>query len=117
MTETIRRANKEHKCAHCNGVIYPKNKYSEYRGRSPKYDDNDNQVGIEYFITRTHLDVSCIGRLEFLSINEAKEIFKKCNKGNHEYVEHYEFDHYVGDHRVGAPTGFFFCKTCMKRKD
>ena len=84
MKETIRTARKKHRCGWCNGIIYPGNKYLEIRERVP-VGDEVGQTGIEYFLSREHLNHSCKGRLQFISVEQAKNQFKFCDKGQHDF--------------------------------
>ena len=111
MKETIRTARKEHICGWCNGIIYTGNKYLEIKTRLPRADDDD-QVGIEYYLHREHLNNSCKGRLQFMTPDEYRNVITKCNKGNHSFVEHTEFDHYAGCYQVDIPTGESSCENC-----
>jgi hypothetical protein len=111
MKETIRTARKEHRCGWCNGIIYAGNKYLEIRERVP-VGDEVGQTGIEYFLSREHLDNSCKGRLQFMTPEQYKNVITECNKGNHSFVEHTEFDHYAGHHEVHVPTGESSCENC-----
>jgi len=49
-------ARKEYKCAHCGKPILIGEKYTLGKGRDPKLDDDDNQIGIEYYQYRLCLE-------------------------------------------------------------
>jgi len=112
MKETIRKARKEHRCGWCDGIIYPGNKYLEMKTRFPKGDDDD-QTGIEYYLDREHLNNSCKGRLQFISAEQYRNVITKCNKGEHEFEEDYEFD----GHGDFEPTGKSSCKNCRIKEE
>lgn len=112
--ETIRTARKEYICPICNGIIRKGNKYKHLQFRHPKYDENDNQIGIEYQNDRVHFN-DCYPLFWFFeNIKQAKVIFKNCRKGIHKPIAEYEPDGYVDCHQVGSPTGNYICEWCGK---
>lgn len=56
MVEIVRTAKKAHRCELCIEPILPGQKYKEFRERSPRFDENDNQVGIVYWSSKHHDD-------------------------------------------------------------
>jgi len=55
--EAIVKTRKEHKCCYCNGTIKIGEWATVYSGRQPRFDKNENQVGIEYFKIYLHIDI------------------------------------------------------------
>ncbi len=43
------KCHKPHKCDYCGHEIQKGEQARYYEGRAPRYDDNDNQVGISYY--------------------------------------------------------------------
>ncbi|MCP4987275.1 MAG: hypothetical protein GY928_14850 [Colwellia sp.] len=112
--EEIRKARKEYKCDVCNGIIRKGNKYVNRKYKTPRYDKNENQIGIEYLNHKTHIDY-CGGLIVGMKAEEAKLILQNCRRGKHNYIEAQVFDHYVGCWPVGGPTGEYFCEWCGKQ--
>ena len=54
MAEIERKARKDYTCDQCSHVIPTGTIYSYGTDRSPRYDDGDNQIGIEYTSWRVH---------------------------------------------------------------
>lgn len=54
--DKIVKTRKDHTCDMCNEIIPKAKKAMFYSGRSPKYDNNEKQIGIEYFKGYFHLE-------------------------------------------------------------
>ena len=52
-------------CDHCGKDINPGDKYQFESGNGPRYDDDDKQIGIEYWSSRLCFDsLKCIERMD-----------------------------------------------------
>ena len=80
MITTIVKARKIHKCDCCNGNIQKGEKYRLRKERYPRYDDDENQIGVQFIQFREHKK-DCYPRL--LNFEDAKNILKNCNFGIH----------------------------------
>jgi hypothetical protein len=59
--EKIVKCRKDYKCNQCESIIKKGEKALYGSERRPKYDENDNQIGIEYVSWRLHDDYNiCI---------------------------------------------------------
>ena len=58
-SDIVRTARKEHTCCFCENPIKIGEKYTHYKGRSPRYDGNDIQIGIQFYSEKTHV-VFCV---------------------------------------------------------
>lgn len=54
MDKTV-KTRKEHKCEQCNQTILKGEYATFYSVKTPKFDSNDIQIGIEYFKGYLHL--------------------------------------------------------------
>ena len=52
---------KDHPCSYCEKIIKKGEKAFFYTGRTPTYDEDDNQIGIEYFKEWVHADSKVCG--------------------------------------------------------
>lgn len=94
---------KEHICTVCSDTIEKGEEAIYHEGRTPTYDSEGMQDGIEYMRFWMH-SYDC----------HAPE---ECKNGNHEWEKEMVLDHYVGCHKVGAPTGNEICVNCGAIKD
>ena len=56
MKDKIVKARKDYKCAFCDSDIKKGDHHQYGKTRTPKFDDNDDQIGIEYAEWRLCLD-------------------------------------------------------------
>lgn len=116
MNESIVKARKIHVCDICNGLIQKGQKHIHGTGREPKYDHDYNQVGIEYINYRRHLD-DCYPYLLQFDINTVRDIFNKCRKKQHDWVEEFIPSLWYNEDGSGDYTGEYFCSRCGIYKD
>ena len=79
------KARKEWICDKCGGVIHKGEVYCLEESRFPKYDDNDNQIGVEFYKHRYH-NRECINAL--LYVGNPKVYIENCSKGIHSWAYH-----------------------------
>jgi hypothetical protein len=90
------KARKDHKCEGCDEQILKGEMYDFLSFRSPNFDKNDVQIGIEYVKIRSHLaELNCHWPDE-------------CKNGNHSKVEYNESDPYSSD----CGKYFVYCENC-----
>lgn len=100
MKEFNVKARKDHKCDACDQPILKGQMYRFEKHRSPKYDHNDVQVGIEYWTIRMHPDeMKCYWPEE-------------CRKGNHVMDSYYDGDF----QSIAYGTTYHFCSECGSGK-
>ena len=56
MVSIIRKARKNYLGVYCEGLIFKNDLYKSFKGRIPKFNDNEIQIGIEYYHERLHED-------------------------------------------------------------
>jgi hypothetical protein len=101
MKENNVKARKDHKCDACDNPILKGQLHRFEKHRSPKYDHNDEQVGIVYWSVRTHPDkMKCYWPEE-------------CRKGNHVIDEYYDLD----QESDTCGQTFYFCSVCSTHKE
>lgn len=94
------KARKDHKCDGCDQPILKGSMYEFEKFRSPKYDENDKQIGISYWNIRTHP-------------NEQKCYWpEECRKGNHIMDSYHDVDPYSDT----CGQAFHFCSECGSNK-
>lgn len=106
MMEMQIKTRKPHDCCFC-GESIPAGSIAYYsEGRYPKYDDDDNQIGIEFVRSWGH-------PLEMLCANEEPQR-SRCLAGEHSFEVETEHDHDIdgGRIKVGVPTGNEYCSHC-----
>lgn len=64
----------------CDGDIQKGERHIHEKQRQPRYDADDNQIGIDYFECRSH-NKDCFPRLSHFI--DSKNIMKNCNFGVH----------------------------------
>lgn len=90
------KARKEHHCDSCDGIIKKGENYDLLDTRIPKFDDKDNQIGIEFFKLRCHpKELNCYWPDE-------------CKKGNHK--ELYYTDNHPDSRNYGDTV--CYCENC-----
>ncbi len=78
--EKIVKARKVYKCEICEGNIQKGEKHVHTKLKTPRYDDNDNQIGIEFTEFRWH-NKNCEPKLTHCE--NPNEVLKYCNYGIH----------------------------------
>lgn len=89
---------KAHDCSFCGEVIPKGSKALFYEGKTGRFDENDNQIGVEFYKNWLH-NYRC---------HLAPEERVKCDSGNHKFEPEYESDGW----NYSEPTGFNFCTVC-----
>lgn len=109
-------ARKDYDCIICSGVIRKGQRHNYETGKMPKFDKEDNQVGIEFYKHRTHLN-GCWPTLTLMDIEDAKHVLRFCRKGKHEFIDEVipTPDYYL-DGSV-YETGNIVCKWCGVQSD
>ena len=83
-------AKKEYVCDACGEPIFLGEEYLHHSGYEPRYDGDNYQVGIAFYLARTHI-YNCTAPPE-------------CQAGNHKLL-------------VYAPTGQHICSECGYEKE
>jgi len=87
----IVKARKDHECESCQQLIKKGELYELLKARIPKFDDKDNQIGIEFIKIKCH----------------RKELYcfwsDDCKKGNHKEM------YYTDNHPDSRNYGDTFC--------
>lgn len=100
---------KPHKCDYCERIIQPNSKMTLHEYKLPKYDDEENQIGIEYYRGYTcYDDPECITKYDI----EAEE---ECKINGHKYVELLEPVSCYPEDGYNE-TGIYNCSVCGKKK-
>lgn len=109
--EQIIKSRKVHTCSICDGNIQKGEKYMFYSERLPRYDNDDNQKGIEYSKHRSHLR-NCIPKSFLLGRSDMKVMWDNCGRGNHKWLkEEIPGDWYNEDGEMNE-TGRIICEYC-----
>jgi hypothetical protein len=90
---------KDHPCNACDGTIKKGEKAIFYEGKGPRFDDNDKQIGIEYWKVWMHPH------------NCSKP--ESCKEGEHVWCDEYTVETYPEDE---TPTGNKICENCYDIK-
>lgn len=90
------RSRKEHECESCLKPILKGEIYDLLKCRVPRFDDKDNQIGIEYIQIKCHIqELHCYWPEE-------------CKKGNH--IEVFHTENHPDSPNYG--DSYTFCELC-----
>lgn len=109
--ENVVKARKIHTCSICDGNIQKGEKYLYYSERIPEYDNNDNQIGIEYIKYRSHLR-NCLPKSFMLGRKAMKKMWDNCGRGNHKFIKEEIPGAWYNDCGEMEETGKVICEYC-----
>jgi hypothetical protein len=85
--EKLTVARKEYTCDACGHLIKKGEGYNLFKGKCPRFDKKDNQIGVEFFTSRL-----CGNRTECADRFNKSEGYLKCSK-----CGRYTFDTFSGE--------------------